>query len=174
MVKLLRKSILLAALGLMVLMAIAFSLYSAMAYSSPSVKTSLQAEPKIPSFAVGAQNFTWFPRPCWGWPIRGKGFKGFQLVLSEGFKEKVLAIVKADEDVQELLSEGYNVSCIRVNQVKLVVQENDQITLEASKALVILTNGNCDKALVEVDLKSKTVTRIVLINIKIIKKGVST
>ncbi|MEM2321107.1 MAG: hypothetical protein QXS79_04410 [Candidatus Bathyarchaeia archaeon] len=169
-----KKTVLLAALGLVVLGAIAISLYGAMAHPGFQVEANQQAELKGLSFAMGAQNFTCVPKPCQKWPIRGKGFKGFQVELSEGFKEKVLAIVKADEDVQKLLSEGYNVSDIRVAQVKLTVQENGQITMEASKALVMLTNGNGGKACVEVDLKARVVTKIVVVNIKVIKKGAST
>lgn len=169
-----RKTVLLAALGLVVLGAITVSLYGAMAYPGFPVETNQQAEPKGPSFAMGTQNFTCAPKPSWKWPMRGKGFKGFQVEVSEGFKEKVLAIVKADEDVQKLLNEGYSISDIRVAQVKLTVQENGQITMETSKALVMLTNGNGGRACVEVDLKAGAVTKIVVVNIKVIEKGAST
>jgi len=152
---------------------ISFSIHCSLAYSGISAVAKQMAERDdiiaTWKYTGDAQNFSRAFR-C-GWPPFGlKSPKRIGVELSEGFKEKVLSIVKADGDVQKLINEGYNVTDVRVMQMKLVVQENGQITLEASKALVVLANGNGGRAFVEVDVKAEKVTRIITMNIKVVKK----
>ncbi|MEM0010858.1 MAG: hypothetical protein QXT84_04090 [Candidatus Bathyarchaeia archaeon] len=173
-----RKAAMLAILSLVALGAIiiSFSIHGSLAYSGiPAVAKQMTerddtiATWKYRGYTGNAQNFSRAFR-C-GWPPFGlKGPKRIEVELSEGFKEKVLSIVRADGDVQKLINEGYNVTDVRVMQMKLVVQENGQITLEASKALVVLANGNGGRAFVEVDVKAEKVTRIITMNIKVVKK----
>lgn len=174
-----KKTTILAILSLAVLGAIIISLYStynALAY--PGIPAAAEQMARrddmmamgIWKYAGDAQNFSRAFRRGWPPPFGFRGPKRIGVELSEGFKEKVLSIAKADGDVQKLLSEGYNVTDVRVVQVRFMVQEDGQITLEASKALVILANGNGDRAFVEVDVKAGKVTRIVTMNIKVVKK----
>lgn len=167
-----KRATLLAFLSLVALGTIVLSLYGAQYvlahYNKTSMTNGQQVEQTVPPFPL---RMRW---RCGTQLPRGRVFRGFDVELSEGFREKVLNIAKADEDVQRLLNEGYNVSDIRIIGVKLIVQEDGKITMEASKALVILTDGNGGKALVEVDLKAGAVTRICVMSIRVIKKGTST
>lgn len=167
-------------LGLAVLGATIISLYSvygALAYSGLSIGMNQWAERedilalRASRYVKDVQNFSCVPKRCWRWLPR---CRDFEVEISEEFKEEVLNIAKADEDVQRLLNEGYNVSSIRVARIRLVVQEGGKIAMESSKALVILANGDGGRAHVEVDLRAKAVTRIVIVNIKVIEKSAST
>ncbi|MBS7607378.1 MAG: hypothetical protein QW502_01350 [Candidatus Bathyarchaeia archaeon] len=175
-----KKTVALAALGLAALSAMIVSAYSVLAwYSGRSWMTGWVERRAIPISVepqcIGnAQNFTWTFRRGWKWALGSRwGFKGIEIELSEGFKEKVLGISSSDEDVQNLLNEGYSVSDIKISHVKLVVQENGQITMEADKAMLILTK-NGSRAFVEIDLKAEKVTKITIISITIIDKSTST
>lgn len=175
-----RKTTLLVALGLVALSAIIISTYSALAWRH-SPELIWRAGPTPTSArsicANNAQNFTWAFKRGWRIPLEGKRYRGFlghNVELSEGFKEKVLGIASGDGDVQKLLSEGYNVSDIKVAHVKLTVQENGQITMEADKAVLLLVKSDGGRAFVEVDLKAEKVTRIVIVNVTVIEKGTAT
>lgn len=172
----------LAILGLAMLGAVVFSLYGvhntlacqgfSMAANQVGRNTMLTSS--LPQYTDNAQNFSCALKHGWKWSLGGRGFKGFEVETSEGFKEKVLSIAMKDEDVQKLLNEGYSVNNIKIMQVRFVAQENGQITMEARKALVVLVNGNGGRACVEVDLKAEKVTRIVIVNIKVIEKSTLT
>lgn len=175
-VKRMRKAILLAALGLAMLGAIITVVYGVSArycdcrYTTAAVERRAVSAPIEPPCISDSQNFTWNFRHCRRFPPGGKGFRGFEIELSEEFKERVLGIAKNDEDIQKLLGEGYNVSNVKVAHIKLVVQENGQVTMEADKAIVILTKDN-SRALVEVDVKAEKVTRIKIVSVTVIEKG---
>jgi len=177
----LRKTVVLVALGLAALSAMIVSAYSVLAwYSGRSWITTGWVERRTIPISVeprcigNAQNFTWTFKRCWKWALGNRwGFKGIEIELSEGFKEKVLEIASSDNDIQALLNEGYNVSDIKISHVKLVVQENGQITMEADKAMLILTK-NSSRAFVEIDLKAEKVAKITVISITIIDKSSST
>ncbi|MBS7659596.1 hypothetical protein KEJ28_02755, partial [Candidatus Bathyarchaeota archaeon] len=89
----------------------------ASAYTSSSINpaSSNSEEPKFICLAGLADNATIKPQmPLMppmhrGW-MRRHGFCGYGLEVSEGYKEKVLNIVKSDADVQKLLNEGYNIT----------------------------------------------------------------
>ncbi|MEM3715785.1 MAG: hypothetical protein QW145_01335 [Candidatus Bathyarchaeia archaeon] len=175
-----RKTILLAALGLVALSAIIISTYSASAWHrSPELISRAGSTPTSAGSicASNAHNFTWTFKRCWRMPLEGKrckGFFGYNVELSEGFREKVLGIASGDGDVQKLLSEGYNVSDIKVAHVRFTVQDNGQITMEADKAILLLVKSDGGRAFVEVDLKAEKVTRIVIVNVTVIEKGTAT
>ncbi|MEM3480029.1 MAG: hypothetical protein QW702_05445 [Candidatus Bathyarchaeia archaeon] len=185
-----RKSILLAALGLVTLSAIIISTYSALAWYNgyPRITqirefraTPVSAEPPC---IINAQNFTWNFKRYWRWMLGNecgrwkmivKGdFRRAELELSEEFKERVLDIASKDEDVQSLLNEGYNISCIRPVHMKSIVQENGQVTIEVDEVLLVLTKDKYSRAFIEVDLKAEKVTRITMINVTVIEKSTAT
>ena len=94
--------------------------------------------------------------------------------LSEEFKQKVISIAKSDEDVQNLLNSGYNVSSIMPMYMKLTVQENGQVLMEVDKVLLVLTKKDeYGRASVEIDFKAEKVTRITIINVTVIDKSAS-
>ncbi|MEM1582620.1 MAG: hypothetical protein QXK89_08950 [Candidatus Bathyarchaeia archaeon] len=185
-----RKTMLLAVLGLAALGAVVTSVYGVLAWYSgyPGITRSIERRSSLvqiesPCISV-SQNFTWNFRRGWRWALGdecgrwkviAKGNFGWtKLELSEEFKEKVLKIANSDEDVQKLFSDGYNVSCIRPVRMKLVVQENGQATIEVDEVLLILTGDNCSRALVEIDFKAERVTKITIVSVTVIDKSTPT
>lgn len=171
---------LLVVLGLAALSAVIISAYSVLAWYGgyPRItgwveRGSILISSK-PLCVAYEQNFTWTFRRGWRWTLGNKCCKGVEIELSEGFREKVLKIASNDADVQNLLSEGYDVSDIKVIHMKLTVQENGQISVESDKVLIILTKGESGRAFVEIDLKAEKVTKITIVNITVIDKSAST
>jgi|YelNatPaOPRAMG01_1025707.scaffolds.fasta_scaffold69916_1 hypothetical protein len=89
--------------------------------------------------------------------------------ISEGFKEKVVNILKSDENVQKLLNEGYNITCIRPI-VKAIVKEDSTVIMKATGAIVILTKDT-SHALVKVDVENNKVLETIILTETIIKSG---
>ncbi|MEM1607335.1 MAG: hypothetical protein QXW55_04780 [Candidatus Bathyarchaeia archaeon] len=185
-----RRTTLLVALGLVALSAIIISTYGALAWYNGFSRmiqiheckaTQVSAEPPC---ITDAQNFMWNFKRCWRWMLGNecgrwkmivKGdFRRAELELSEEFKERVLDIARRDEDVQNLLSEGYNFSCIRSVHIKSVVQENGQVTIEVNEVLLVLTKNECNRAFIEVDLKAERVIRIIIVNVTVVEKSTAT
>ncbi|MCS7135846.1 MAG: hypothetical protein RMJ14_04140 [Nitrososphaerota archaeon] len=97
------------------------------------------------------------------WPykmMRLQGCFGF-VEVSEGFKERVLSIAKSDEDVQNLINDGYNIVGVRPI-VKTIVEEDGSITKKATGAIVTL-NKDSARAIVKVDVENAKVTEIVIL-----------
>jgi len=167
-------------LGLAALGAIIISTYSALAWrytiGTVGIRRGIEQKaitPPAQSCISNAQNITVSPRFCWRLPFSIKGFRwarGLDVELSEGFKNRVLSIAEGDEDVQKLLNEGYNIGDIRIAHVKLVVQENGQITMEVDRVILLLVKGD-SRAFVEIDLKAEKVTRIAIVNVTLIEKS---
>lgn len=175
-----RRTMLLAVLGLAALSALIISEYSVLAWYGGYPRITrwvergsmpVSAEPPCIS---DAQNFTWTFRRGWRWTLGNKYCRGVEIELSEGFREKVLKIASSDTDVQRLLGEGYNVSDIKVTHMKLTVQENGQIIIESDKVMLMLTKGEGSRAFVEIDLKAEKVTKITIVNITVIDMSTST
>ncbi len=176
-----RRTILPAVLGLAALSAVIVSAYGVLAWYGgyPRItrgwvergSTSVSAEPPCIS---DAQNFTWAFRHSWRWALGNKYCRGFVIELSEGFRERILKIASSDTDVKNLLSEGYNVSDVKVIHMKFTVQENGQIIMESDKVLLTLINGEGSRAFVEIDLKAEKVTKITIVNMAVINKSTST
>ena len=97
-----------------------------------------------------------------------RGLNRFGVELSDEFKSRVLEIAGNDEDVQSLLSSGYEVKDIRLIHVKLTVQGNGQVAMYADKVLLVLAKGDYNRAYVEIDFEAGKVIRIV--NVSIIDK----
>jgi len=123
--------------------------------------------------------YAWRQQYKWAWngnqmpqpiqPLIKWKMKWFTIEISDEFKEKVLSIALSDSDVQNLISQGYNVTRIQPT-IKMAVQGDGAITLKATGAIVTLRNGNGGFAQVHVDLEKGAVTQIIIRSITVIKK----
>jgi hypothetical protein len=172
-----RKALLLGILSLTVLSAIIISTYAVYSKFSRYGWTIQWTERGAPPCSGDCQNFTRPFQHGWRWTLENKFAKGFgkaTVELSEEFKQKVISIAKSDEDVQNLLNSGYNVSSIMPMYMKLTVQENGQVLMEVDKVLLVLTKKDeYGRASVEIDFKAEKVTRITIISITVIEKSTS-
>jgi hypothetical protein len=92
--------------------------------------------------------------PAWGLWLNKKSIE-----ISEGFKEKVVNILKSNENTSKLLDEGYNITAIRPI-IKLVVQDDGTVVLKAVGAWVTLHKEGGGVVHVLVDLENSTVVKI--------------
>ena len=90
--------------------------------------------------------------------MRGQGCFGL-IEVSEGFKDKVINIAKSDEDVQNLLNDGYVITNVRPI-VKTIVGDDGSVMMKATDAIVTL-NKESARAIVKVDVENAKVTEIV-------------
>jgi hypothetical protein len=88
--------------------------------------------------------------------------------VSSEYTANVNAILEADTDVQNLISEGYNVTAIRPI-IGSVVEADGTVATKASTAIVSL-EGTSGHATVNVDVENATVTRIVITTVTVIDK----
>jgi hypothetical protein len=100
--------------------------------------------------------------------LRGHGCFGF-VEVSEEFKQNVINIAESDEDVQNLLADGYNVTGVRP-VIKSVVEADGTVVTKATDAIVILSNNTTSRASVWVDVEEGTVTKIVILTRTVIEK----
>ena len=112
--------------------------------------------------------------PGFGIGHRGlvRGFDGFctsGIQVSSDFTANVTNIVNSDSDVQNLLSQGYNITSIRP-VVTTIIDGNGNIVTKASTANVLLQGNNGSRSYVVVDLSQAKVTKIVTLNITEIDK----
>ena len=116
---------------------------------------------------TGEQGFGGGPRGHGG----GGGFMGGMgnIEVSSEYTANVNAILKADADVQNLISEGYNVTSIHP-MVKSIVEADGTMVTKATTATVMLQNGTSGFATVGVDVENAKVTRIVIITRAVIDK----
>lgn len=112
----------------------------------------------------------------WSWnftkigPYYGRFKWGFGFInISEEFKENVIKIVENDQDVQKLLSEGYNITCIRPI-VSTSIGRDGSITVKAKGAILVLRKNSSGIAFVWVDVEKGKVTRIEIITRTVIEK----
>jgi len=112
----------------------------------------------------------------WNWnftrigPYCGHFKWGFGFInISEEFKENVIKIVESDQDVQKLLSEGYNITCIRPI-VSTNIGRNGSITVKAKSAILVLRKNYSGIAFVWVDVEKGKVTRIEIVTRTVIEK----
>ncbi len=101
-------------------------------------------------------------------------FGGFRAVeVSEEFEQKVTSIAESDTDVQDLLTEGYNITAIRPI-IKRVVDADGYLTTKTTNAIVVLhkdTSEASGRAIVSVDMDSEMVTKVVVITRTVIDKS---
>jgi hypothetical protein len=100
--------------------------------------------------------------------LRGWGRYGL-IEVSEEFKEEMIEIATSDEDVQDLLAEGYNITRVRPI-IRSIVEADGSVVTEATSAIVMLSKDSTSKAFVSVDLEEGTVTRIVILTRTVIEK----
>ena len=99
------------------------------------------------------------------------GFMGGMdnIEVSSEYTANVNAILDGDSDVQDLISQGYNVTSINPI-VKNVIEGDGTLATKATTALVTLQNGTSGYATVSVDVEQATVTQIVIITRTVIDK----
>jgi len=112
----------------------------------------------------------WIAEPC-GWG-RGRlgGWRRFGFVeVSEEFQENVINIAKSDQDVQNLLDDGYNITAVRPI-IKARVEANGDVVTKATSAVVMLEKDTTSIARVWVDVEQAKVTEIVILTRTVIEK----
>lgn len=87
------------------------------------------------------------------------GIRGFEVVVSDEFKQKVINILQSDPDTATLLSQGYNVTLVKPI-ITATVAGDGSVTMRATKAVVVLCNGNGGRAVVYVDVEAGKVLAI--------------
>jgi hypothetical protein len=99
------------------------------------------------------------------------GLRGFGPVeVSEEFKQTVTNIAESDTDVQNLLTEGYNVTSIKP-VIKSVIDAEGYITTRATSAVLILHKDTSGCAFVSVNIEEAKVTEIVILTRTVIGKS---
>jgi len=112
----------------------------------------------------------WMTGTC-GWGrgrLRGWGRYGFVEVSAE-FEENVINIAKSDQDVLNLLDDGYNITGVRP-MIKARVEANGDVVTKATSAIVMLQKDTTSNACVRVDLEEAKVTEIVILTRTVIEK----
>ena len=89
--------------------------------------------------------------------------------VSSEYTANVNTILDGDSDVQDLVSQGYNVTSINPI-VKNVIEADGTLVTKATTASVTLQNGTSGYATVSVDVEQATVTQIVIITRTVIDK----
>jgi hypothetical protein len=102
-----------------------------------------------------------------GGPNRMGGLRGLQ--VSSEFTQNVTTIAQGDSDVQNLLSQGYNITSIRPI-ISTIIDGNGNIATKAATANVLLEGDNGSRAFVVVDLSQAKVTKIVTLTVTEINK----
>jgi hypothetical protein len=98
------------------------------------------------------------------------GFGGFgQIEVSDEFKQTVTNIAENDTDVQNLITQGYNVTSV-TPIIKNVVDANGTVVTKATSAVLILQNGTTGRASVMVNIEEAKVTQIVILTRTVINK----
>jgi hypothetical protein len=114
---------------------------------------------------------TWCNRGFGGRMGHKFGFNIDRFEVSSGYTEKVNGILNSDPDVQNLLTQGYNVT--RINPViERVVESDGTVTAKASSAIVSL-KGPSGHATVYIDVDSAKVLKIVILTRTVIDKSTS-
>jgi hypothetical protein len=99
----------------------------------------------------------------------GRGFGGGTIQVSSEYIQNVTNIANSDSDVQNLLSQGFNITYVHPN-ISTVVDGNGNVVTKASTADLMLIGNNGSRAHVAVDLTQEKVTKIVTMTITEINK----
>lgn len=159
-----------AALALVILSGIAYMAYA----NAENNDTSTSTATGLPWGGISqcyAGNSTFIGRQRSGGRCgRGGHGLGMMITVSEEFKENVLNITESDSDVQQLLTDGYNVTNVRPI-IETVVEGDGSVVTKATSAVVILQKDTTGYASVLVDIDAAKVTRIEIITRTIIEKA---
>jgi len=102
--------------------------------------------------------------------MRGRGCFGYGFIeVSEEFKQNVTNIAQNDTDVQNLLTEGYNITAVKPI-IKTIVEGDGTVVTKATSAILMLEKDTTSYASVWVDLEEAKVTRIVILTRTVIVK----
>ncbi len=147
---------------------------TSVAFDSEITPSSVNAIDNGPNgfngFGNGPMMMGMQPRFGMGHKGMDRGLGGFEAVqLSSDFTANVTAIAKNDNDVQNLLNQGYNITSIRP-VISTVVDGNGNVVTKASTADVLLQGNNGSRAFVVVDLSQAKVTKIVTLTVTEIDK----
>ena len=97
-------------------------------------------------------------------------FGGFgPIEASEEFKQTVTNIAENDTDVQNLITQGYNITSM-TPIIRNVVDANGTVVTKATSAVLILQNGATGRASVIVNIEETKVTQIVILTRTVINK----
>lgn len=91
-----------------------------------------------------------------------------QIQVSSDFTANITNIAKNDSDVQNLLTQGYNITSIRPIIITNIDGNGNLVTKATAADLILL--GSNDKAFVVVDLSQNKVTKIVTLTMTEIDK----
>ena len=100
---------------------------------------------------------------------RGGGPYGF-IEVSEEYKENVINIAKSDQDVQNLLNDGYNITGVRPI-ITTKVDAEGNVVMKATNAIVMLEKDTTSRASAWVNLEKAKVTKIVIVTMTVIEKS---
>jgi hypothetical protein len=117
-------------------------------------------------------NYSGCPNGGLGFGRRGFGWGGGNITVSQAYTNNVISIAKNDSDVQNLLSEGYNVTNVRPI-ISTVIEANGTVTMQATTAIVVLENTTTNasgRAFVTVNVEEGKVTRIEILTRTVIEK----
>jgi hypothetical protein len=146
--------------------------------TAPSDATNLtQYQTTLPphnnaSFMTGDQNGMFGHRGMMQPGSRHGGpdcFGGATIQVSDEFKTNVTSIAENDSDVQNLISQGYNITAIKPI-ITTTIDGNGNVVAKATSAQLILTKDNTGISFVQVDLSQSKVTRIVTETRTVIEK----
>ncbi len=117
------------------------------------------------SMMIGEQQYGG-PR-CRGGP--GNMGEYGNIEVSSEYTVNVNAIIGNDTDVQNLVSQGYNVTSIHPI-VKNIIESDGTLVTKATTAIVLMENGTSGYATVNVDVSGAKVTQIIIITRTVIDK----
>jgi hypothetical protein len=112
-------------------------------------------------FCGGRHGFGERQPPGWG--------NGGFITASQEFKDNVINITKSDPDVQNLLTEGYNLTEVRPI-ISTTVEADGTISMKATSAIATLTKNTTGRAFVWVNVEQAKVTRIEILTRTVIEK----
>jgi hypothetical protein len=123
---------------------------------------------------MGEQGFGGGPGFGGGHGGRGPGFMGGMdnIEVSSEYTATVNAILNNDTDVQNLITQGYNVTSINPI-IRSVIGADGTVTTKATTAVVTLQNGTSGYAVASVDISQAKVTQIVIVTRTVIDKTTS-
>jgi hypothetical protein len=108
-----------------------------------------------------------FGRRGMGFARECGGFGGIE--VSDEYNAAVTTILESDTDVQQLLTDGFNVTRI-MPIVKTVIDGEGNVATKATNATVILSKDTAGLAFVSVDLAQNKVTQIITYTKTVIEK----